>query len=77
MADLGEAWRTCRRPGLPWRSSWIALSGLPLLEGPSRPFYVYFPTQEPSGLRFIVHGDFYVVTTARRCLRAVQHVADR
>lgn len=26
----------------------------------SFPFHVYFPTEEPSGLRFIVHGDFHV-----------------
>lgn len=26
----------------------------------SFPFHVYFPTEEPSGLRFIVHGDFYI-----------------
>jgi len=32
----------------------------PLLSETSQPFYVYFPTQEFSGLRFAVHGDFYV-----------------
>lgn len=32
----------------------------PLFHQQSHPFHVYFPTQEYSGLKFIVHGDFYV-----------------
>jgi len=31
-------------------------------------FYVYFPTEEPSGLRFLVNADFYI-ETARRDVR--------
>lgn len=32
----------------------------PSLSSTSQPFYVYYPTQEFSGLRFAVHGDFHV-----------------
>ncbi len=60
VADLGEAWKDVQAARFALAIELDRLSGLPLLEGPSRPFYVYFPTQEPSGLRYIVHGDFYV-----------------
>lgn len=32
----------------------------PFFSGPSQPFHVYFPTEEPSGLGFAVHADFHV-----------------
>ncbi len=60
VTDLGEAWKDVQAARFVIAIELDRLSSLPLLEGPSRPFYVYFPTQEPSGLRYIVHGDFYV-----------------
>jgi hypothetical protein len=71
VADLGEAWKDVQAARFALAIELDRLSGLPLLGGPSRPFYVYFPTQEYSGLRFIVHADFYVGDD-RKTLPAVQ-----
>lgn len=60
IAELGEAWKEVRALRFALAFPVDRLSGRPFLATHSLPFYVYFPTQEYSGLRFIVHGDFYV-----------------
>lgn len=60
LTELGEAWKEVRALRFALAFPVDRLSGRPLLATHSLPFYVYFPTQEYSGLRFIVHADFYV-----------------
>lgn len=60
VEDLDKAWREVNAVRFSLAFQLDRLTGRPLLRTDSQPFYVYFPTQEPSGLRFIVHADFHV-----------------
>lgn len=60
VAELDKAWQDVNalRFSLAFPLADDARS--PLVSQASQPFYVYFPTEEPSGLRFAVHADFHV-----------------
>lgn len=60
VEDLDEAWQEVGAVRFALAVQLDRLTGRPILSPGSKPFYVYFPTQEPSGLRYLVHADFYV-----------------
>lgn len=67
IADLGEAWKKVYAVRFAVAFP-LDLQGDLKTEGKSQPFYVYFPTEEPSGLPFLIHADYYI-ETARKDIR--------
>jgi len=67
LVDLGESWQEVEAVrfavGFP-----LDQEGKLSIGDEEQRFHVYFPTEEFSGLRFLVHGDFYVAS-ARRDIR--------
>lgn len=59
ITDLGKAWKEVTHVSFslafPFSSDWKLR-----IEDEAFPFYVYFPTKENSGFRFVVNADFYV-----------------
>jgi len=60
VADLGDAWKDVEELGFSFAFPLQARSSHVDLQQSSQPFFVYFPTQEYSGLRFIMQADFHV-----------------
>lgn len=60
VKDLGEAWQEVHALTFSLAFPLERLTGGLALGETSQPFYVYFPTQEYSGLRFAAQADFHV-----------------
>lgn len=60
VQELGEAWKEVNALTFTLAFPLEGASGKVTPEQTSQPFYVYFKTQEFSGLQFSVHGDFHV-----------------
>lgn len=60
VQELGEAWKEVNALTFTLAFPLERVSGKVIPQQTSHPFYVYFKTQEFSGLRFSVQGDFHV-----------------
>ena len=67
VADLEDAWKSVYAVRFAFAFP-LDLQGNLKTSGKSQPFYVYFPTKEPSGLPFLLHADFYIAS-ARKDIR--------